>query len=144
VSAWQGERAVADGAGGWFVGGSFALIGGVRCPNLARIRRDGSVDRSFCPRPQGDVRALAMAGSRLYVSGWFERIAGAARYHVAALDVGSGQATGFRVTDAPSPVVQLVVSPMAVYARGGSYFCDLVAFDPTSGRHDPARGPETA
>jgi hypothetical protein len=68
-----------------------------------------------------------MAGSRLYVSGWFERIAGAARYHVAALDVGSGQATGFRVTDAPSPVVQLVVSPMAVYARGGSYFCDLVA-----------------
>jgi hypothetical protein len=91
VSAWQGEQAGCRRRRR-LVGGRLVRVDRWRpLPNLAYIRRDGSVDRSFCPRPQGDVRALAMAGSRLYVSGWFERIAGAACYHVAALDAGAAR-----------------------------------------------------
>lgn len=57
--------AVADGAGGWFVGGEFSTFGGVRCPNLVHVRADGSVDRAWCPRT-GSVSGLAREGRALY------------------------------------------------------------------------------
>ncbi len=34
----------ADGSGGWFIGGSFSLVGGVARRNLAHIISGGSVD----------------------------------------------------------------------------------------------------
>ena len=128
---------VADGAGGWFVGGSFGSIGGVQCPNLAHVRPDGSVDRGFCPRPQGEVSSLALAGSRLYVSGHFRKIAGAAREYVAALDLPSGRATEFSVDDPQWGIGSLAVGPKAVYAVAGTYGCEFLAFDPVSGRRLP-------
>ena len=93
---------VADGAGGWFVGGSFTWAGGLYRPGLAHVRPDGSVDPSFDPEPAdvspsltdiGVVRALAFSNGTLYVGGFFNRIGGQSRKSLAAVDVGSGTVT---------------------------------------------------
>ena len=85
-------RAIADdGGGGWYVGGDFKLVGGVVCPNLVHIRRDFSVDASWCPRPDGEVWALLRVGSTLYVGGnYMRRIAGEKWPGIAAFDTATG------------------------------------------------------
>jgi trimeric autotransporter adhesin len=85
-----------DGRGGWYVAGSFKTIGGVRCPNLAHVTAGvgQSVDHSWCPRPNGTIRALLRVGSTLYVGGEFlHRIAGKTREGLAAFDTRSGALT---------------------------------------------------
>jgi hypothetical protein len=61
------KAAVADGAGGWYVGGSFTTIGDSRRDGLAHLRPDGTLDPAFAPRDLGDISALALAGGVLYV-----------------------------------------------------------------------------
>lgn len=39
---------VPDGAGGYFLGGSFTQVRGVQCPALAHLLADGSVDANYC------------------------------------------------------------------------------------------------
>ena len=100
----SGVRAVvADGAGGWFIGGSFTRVGGLSCRNLAHVRADLSVDPAFCggmlPAPGTQtatvVNALARSGTRLYVGGNWHSIRGVDRPDVAALDVATGALTTF-------------------------------------------------
>ena len=55
---------VDDGRGGWFVGGDFRRIGEVQCPNLAHVTARHAVDRTWCPKPQGEVVALAAVAPR--------------------------------------------------------------------------------
>src|SRR4051812_12844593 len=50
------EAVVADGAGGWYLGGDFDLVGGQLRTNLAHVRADGSVD-PWGPEPEGPVHA---------------------------------------------------------------------------------------
>lgn len=125
---------IGDGAGGFYVGGDFASLGGLACARLAHVLHGGTVDRRFCPRADGPVRTLALAGSTLYVGGEFGRIAGAARRRLAALDLRTGHVTAFKVVDTPLSIWQVAVSPSAVYVLGGEAF---VAFDPASGRKLP-------
>lgn len=98
-----GEAIVAaiapDGAGGWYVGGSFTDVGDQHHPNLAHIRGDGTVEQAFDPAPDGDVTGLVVAGGKLYVTGSFTHVGGAARAGLAALDLATGSATGW----APQP-----------------------------------------
>ena len=74
--------AVADGRGGWFVGGSFTRIGGQSRVAIAHLLRSGVVDpawRSSIGSASGRavaVDALARAGSRLFVAGSFGRVGG--------------------------------------------------------------------
>jgi hypothetical protein len=84
-----------DGAGGWYVGGSFETIGGADVPRLAHVLADGSVDPSFRPGPDGPVRALALAGGVLYAGGDFD----APRRNLMLLD----PADGSLLADAPDP-----------------------------------------
>ena len=85
---------VDDGAGGIFVGGEFSSVGGIACRNLAHVRADRTVDRSWCPRPDGTIRALARAGNTLYLGGLGLRHAGgAARSGLAAVSASTGHAT---------------------------------------------------
>ena len=80
-----------DWAGGWFVGGAFSSVGGVACRNLVHVSSNRTVDRSWCPRPDGTVRALARVGGALYVGGeGMHHVAGVARSGLAALDIDSG------------------------------------------------------
>src|SRR5438477_4441633 len=59
---------VPDGAGGWYVGGSFTQIGGMPRSNIARILASGAVS-GWNPGADGDVRALGLYGSTLYAGG---------------------------------------------------------------------------
>ena len=86
------ESVVDDGRGGWFVGGSFKAIGGVRCANLAHVTSHSRVDRGWCPKPRGEIVTLARRGSTLFVGGDLGRIGGKSRRTLAALSARSGRA----------------------------------------------------
>jgi hypothetical protein len=86
--------AVADGEGGWFIGGDFTAVGGRWRRHLAHILAGGEV-AEWSPDPDNRVHALALAGGTLYVGGQFDAIAGQPRSMIAALDVATGQATSW-------------------------------------------------
>jgi hypothetical protein len=103
---------VGDGSGGWFVGGEFSVIGGVTCRNLAHVGGDGTVDRAWCPGPDGTIRALARAGNVLYIGGsGLHHVGGAARAGLAALNVRTGRVTPWNpgATSGILEVLQLTV-----------------------------------
>lgn len=81
-----------DGAGGWFIGGSFTGVGGEARSNLAHILASGEVAEWF-PNPDGYVLALARNGRTLYVGGAFTRVGGRARDNLAAVDCITGRAS---------------------------------------------------
>ncbi len=62
------NAAVADGAGGWYVGGSFTTVGDTRRGGLAHVRADGRLDPVFAPPALGEVKALALAGNVLVLA----------------------------------------------------------------------------
>ena len=133
-----------DGAGGWFVGGSFSGVAGTSRRNLVHLLADGSVS-PWAPDPDSEVTALALSGSTLYVGGRFEHMGGAPRYKLGSVDVVSGLATSF----APVPATGIVgtwpwirslaIGPGVVYAGGeftsinGLSRTRLAALDPATG-----------
>ncbi len=123
------DAIVSDGAGGWFLGGTFTSVAGVRCPRLAHVRADQRLDRRFCLRPNEGVRALARRGSVLYVGGDFTRIGPSKRLRLAAVDTRNGTLRTWNpgVTGEPVPdfsavilpsVDAIVTSPSRIYVGG--------------------------
>ena len=108
--------AVADGAGGWFIGGDFTSVGGVPRRHLAHIRADGTLDPVWNPGRR-TVFALAVSGSTVYAGGVFTRIGGKTRRGIAALDAQTGEATAWN-PNASYAVYALAVSGSTVYAGG--------------------------
>lgn len=116
--------AIPDGAGGWYIGGRFASVGGIARSNLAHILADGRVaDWNPGPTgttnpggspPEGAVFALAVSGGTVYVGGDFTTIGGQARRRLAAVDAVTGAATPWN----PNPggdVLTLLVRGSTVY-----------------------------
>ncbi|HUK77281.1 MAG TPA: cadherin-like beta sandwich domain-containing protein [Thermoleophilia bacterium] len=127
-----------------YAGGEFTTIGGRSCNYLAALdATSGVADTTFDANAnaQGDVEALAVSGSTLYVGGNFDTIGGQARNNVAALDATSGDATTWN-PDADGTVYALAVSGSTVYAGGefttigGQSSNYLAALDATSGAAD--------
>jgi trimeric autotransporter adhesin len=109
---------VADGVGGWYIGGSFTKVGGVGRKNIARINGDGAL-QPWNPRADGIVYALVVSDTVVFVGGSFAKIGGKQRRHIAALTVRTGVATAWNPC-ASSEVRTLAVSDSIVYA--GGYF----------------------
>ncbi|HTN53371.1 MAG TPA: hypothetical protein VML50_13275 [Anaeromyxobacter sp.] len=93
--------AVADGVGGWFIGGDFVQVSGLPRVHLAHVLADGSLDPSWTPSAQlgpdpsaGSVAALALQDGVLYVAGDFDTLGGAPRSGLGAVD-GSGVVTSW-------------------------------------------------
>src|SRR6478752_2096933 len=80
----------ADGAGGFYVGGEFDRVLGVRRVGLVHLLADGSIDPAFTAQALGSVAALELRGGVLYVGGAFDVIGGVARHALAALDARTG------------------------------------------------------
>jgi hypothetical protein len=62
-----------DGAGGWYVAGLFATVGGVARKNAARIGADGVVAK-WNPKPNGAVYSLAVSGANVVLGGAFSQV----------------------------------------------------------------------
>lgn len=116
---------VADGAGGWYIGGEFTRVGTLSRTNLAHILADGTADPAFdaaITETTGDVLALALSGSTVYAGGGFRQIGGQPRAFIAALDAATGQALPWH--PAPDSAVDaLVATSSTVYAAG--YFSKI-------------------
>lgn len=85
---------VADGHGGWFIGGSFFSIDGGEQHYLARVLADGSLS-AWDPGPNAPVHALCLSRDTLFVGGSFTSCDGASRRCGAAFDVRTGRLTNW-------------------------------------------------
>lgn len=127
-----------DGAGGWYLGGSFQRVAGVARGNLAHVRADGTLD-GWNPGANSTVSRLVVSGSIVYACGAFTSVGGQARGYLAALDAVSGLATAWN----PGPngyVYGLAVSGSTVYVGGtfssvgGQARSCIAALDATTGQ----------
>jgi hypothetical protein len=111
---------VADGSGGWYIGGVFTHVGGIARNNLAHIRADRSVDPGFNPNANDIVNTLAVStdGSTVYVGGTFTSVGGQPRNHIAALNALTGNATAFNPNPDGDSISTLAISGSIIYAGG--------------------------
>lgn len=113
---------VADGEGGWYVGGDFAHIGTDRRRGLAHLGADGSLQLDV-PTVNGRVYALTLVDQVLYVGGDFTAVGGTKRNNLAAVSVADGDVLPF----APDPagyVSELAYAP-ALGERSARVFASL-------------------
>lgn len=109
---------VSDGAGGWFIGGSFSSVGGLARANLARILSDNTVS-PWNPGASGQVLALALDGTTLYAGGSFSAVGGFSRSNIAAIDAVTG---AIRPWDpGASSTVRAMAAGAGVLYVGGSF-----------------------
>lgn len=113
------NAAVSDGAGGWYLGGSFQNVAGVPRNRLAHVLADGSL-APWNPGADADVMALALNGTTVIAGGAFAHAGGAARSALAAIDATTGVATAWNPNaTGTAPVVRaLAVNAGAVYVGG--------------------------
>jgi trimeric autotransporter adhesin len=139
------DSILADGHGGWFVGGRFTCIGGVSRRGIAHLNADGTLDTAWHaqvpidrhdPDPY-DVLVLARIGSTLYAGGPFG---------VEAVDAVSGTRRWLtRVSG--NPVDALAANSQRVYVGGsfdkvgGTLHRSLVALSPRTGAVLPWHAP---
>jgi len=135
------NAAVADGKGGWYIGGWFSAVDGHSHANLAHIRPT-SVDETWSAGTNNEVFALALAGSTLYVGGDFDSLGGVARSRLGAVDAATGAATGWN-PQADDRVRTLLLDGAYVYAGGqfkavgGQSHEYVAAIDTAGGRPAP-------
>jgi hypothetical protein len=135
------RAAVADGAGGWYIGGGFIRVHGKLRKRLAHIRGNGALDPDWRPEANGNgvsVTSLARIGRRLYVAGDFTRLNRQVRLHLAAVDVRDGRLLPWRAaSDAPSSYSVLIATRDRLFVggySGGPGTSGLEALDPATGR----------
>ena len=133
------DAIVADGSGGWFIGGGFDSLGGFRCLSIAHVLATRQVDRKWCPRltPEGGtvdvgVSAIARRGQELFIGGSFSFVDGERRAGIAAVALASGRVLPWRAphlcsypgstcryTGADGQANVIVIRRNAVYFTGG-------------------------
>jgi hypothetical protein len=86
---------IEDGAGGYYIGGTFRRAGTTRPRALTHILADKSVDRDFAFPATGVVHALALVGDILYVGGDFTSLGGQPRSMLGAIDTLSHTVTAW-------------------------------------------------
>jgi arylsulfatase A-like enzyme len=110
---------VADGEGGWYVGGNFTSVGEASRIRLVHIRPDKTVDPGWSPSANGVVKTMALSDDRstLYIGGAFTAVDGQGRDRLAALDAASGALTPWS-PGLDADVNELVLSASSVYVVG--------------------------
>jgi hypothetical protein len=115
-----------------YVGGYFDHVGGRTRHLIAALDATTGVATPWNPHPTGGldthhppyVSSIRVAGSTVYVGGYFNHIGGNPRSSIAALDSATGSATswnpdaGFNDLDEGPNVQELLVSGQTVYASG--------------------------
>lgn len=132
------EAVVGDGAGGWFVGGSFDHVGRAPRAGLAHLTSGGRLDRWWAPAADGPVTSLALRDGRLYAAGGFTSLGGASRAGLGAVSAWSGRVLPWR-PPITGEVRALTTAPGRVFVAGN---LDAVGGEPGAGvtATDPASG----
>jgi trimeric autotransporter adhesin len=86
---------VADGEGGWYLGGKFTQVGGLARLNAAHVRSDLFVDRGWNPQPNDAVTAIVVEGEEVYLAGQFTRMGTEIRNRLAAVNRETGALTAW-------------------------------------------------
>lgn len=81
---------VADGLGGWFIGGDFSTVGGIPRARLAHLLSSGQLDTQWQATANTNVTKMVLAQGTLYVAGDFTSLSGNNRNHLGALDATTG------------------------------------------------------
>ncbi len=115
----QVNAVVADGSGGWYIGGGFTRVGGLSRNRLAHILSDGSVDSAWNPDANGTVYAMILSGTTVYAGGGFTYVGGQNRNRLAALNASGGAVTAWN-PNSDNTVIALFLSGTTIYA-GGSF-----------------------
>jgi hypothetical protein len=114
----QTNAVAGDGAGGWYVGGTFTVqASGGQLTNLAHVLANNTIDASFHPNPNNAVLALAVSGTAVYAGGRFTAIGGTARNRLAAFSKSSGALLSWN-PDVNGTVDTVLVSGTTAYAGG--------------------------
>ncbi len=128
---------IADGAGGWFIGGDFTHVGGVPRNRLARINADGSL-HAWNPNASGSVRSLYLQGGSVFIGGSFYNVGAQIRWGIAAVDATTGAVSSW-YPGACSSVYCIALGGDTLY-MGGSFSTvggqaryQLAAVDATTG-----------
>jgi|GEM_PF-1917740 len=108
---------VADGEGGWYIGGSFTSVYGIAHNRIAHILSDGSLDE-WNPNLNSYVESIAVNGTIVYAGGAFSTVGTDARFGLAAIDVSTGKATSWN-PKVNSSVKSIVLRGTTLYAGGG-------------------------
>ncbi|MDX2284814.1 MAG: T9SS type A sorting domain-containing protein [Bacteroidia bacterium] len=111
---------IEDGAGGWYIGGSFSQVDGASVARLVHILPDLTVDANFNPNPNSTVETLVLDQNFLYVGGSFTQIAGQAQGYAARLDLSNNAALSAWNPQVGSTVYAILPSGSDVYI-GGSF-----------------------
>ena len=136
------RAAIADGKGGWYIGGGFIRVNGASRKRLAHIDANGRLDPNWKPEANGNgvsVTSLARIGSRLYVAGDFAKLDNRPRLWLGAVDARTGKLLAWRPPSAAVNDPVLLAGRGRVYVggyavQGGS---GLVALRPDTGEPDP-------
>ena len=81
---------IADGSGGFYIGGSFTTVGNTARSNLAHILSDGSIDPAFDVNVNASVWCLDKDGTNLYLGGTFSLVNDSSRNYAAAVNLSTG------------------------------------------------------
>ncbi len=135
-------KAIAPGAGGTIiVGGSFTKIDGKGRNHVAEIDSNGTLipKATWAGAANGDVQALAVQGSRLYLGGTFSLVEGASRSFLAAVSLSDGSLDAGWTPTVDGRVDGLAANGSRVVAGGffttvnGVGQASLAALDPVTG-----------
>jgi len=110
--------AVANGTGGWYIGGNFTRVGNQYRHNAAEIAANGTVS-PWNPGPDGPVYALARTGTSVVLGGDFGTVDKVARTRLAAVDAAAaGALTPGWSASANAPVRALRVTSAGLLVGG--------------------------
>jgi hypothetical protein len=135
---------VSDGAGGYYIGGSFSKVGEVSRINLAHVLPDFSVDQNFASSitaMDGEVRAILYDAGRVYFGGTFNTINNIAHKNLGYFGTDGNLSSwnaGISLTIGTSSVNALALVSQKLYVAGkfnrvnASVFENIAVFSQTS------------
>jgi hypothetical protein len=116
---WWVTSVISDGAGGWYVAGSFTYADSVPRNGLAHVNPDLTLDLSWNPGVDANIITMAVHNGKLYCAGAFHSIGGEFRDYFAELDAATGWATPLNLHVQNGYVSQLSLSGDVLYIAGG-------------------------
>ncbi len=124
------QVAVADGSGGWYIGGSFDQIEGQSASRIAHLLADGSLDTDFICTPNSTVSEIYLDGDFLYLGGSFSTINGTSAMRLARVNKNTGVLDETWLPNPNSAVNAILVDD--TYAHVGGSFSAIAGSDQTS------------